>query len=444
MIEPITQNNLSNVKDRLLRENMKIYVDAYSSFLSQLKASGIPVDDRDDSFEIDGLQNKLIAKGVISRNNGFSFVRGNISGACLDCRTGYATSTFILSLKCNRDCYFCINKNQDDYQINKNTIRDIIKDFDRSLFLYKELKSAAITGGEPLLFLRECKDFIRHAKQRQPDIQIRIYTNGDLASEDTIRELAAAGLDEIRVGIKFDDNFTPPENVMLNIKNMIGLIPRVMVEIPIAPDSYDKMTACLDKLNEFGVYSVNILEFLFPWVHLEDYLKKGYKIKNRPYKVLYHYAYVGGLPIAGSEGECLKLIKHAAEKDYQMGVHYCSLENKLTSQIWHQNSDFKIKDHEYFSPNDYFIKTAVVFGENAKKVKKILNNKGCYKYQYDKSGNFIEFHVSYLEKLEGCGIEMGLSTQVYDVIENKNTLRELALDLVDLKNSDVGKLESFI
>jgi len=116
---------------------------------------------------------------------------------------------------------------------------------------------------------------------------------------------------------------------MINAKEYI---PDVVVEMPVIPGTLDEMKKLLNELNQIEITGINLLEFLYPWVNPEEYKKRGFKVKHRPYEVLYSYTYPGGLPISGSEEECLELLLYALEKKFKMGVHYCSLENKLTSQ----------------------------------------------------------------------------------------------------------------
>ena len=49
--------------------------------------------------------------------------------------------------------------------------------------------------------------------------------------------------------------------------------------------------------------------------------------------------------IAGSEAVCLDLIDFALESRLNLGVHYCSLENKHSGQIYQQNSNHALFVH---------------------------------------------------------------------------------------------------
>ncbi len=83
--------------------------------------------------------------------------------------------------------------------------------------------------------------------------------------------------------------------------------------------------------------------------------KKGYRVKKNPaYTIPYAYDYAGGLPVDGSEETALRLVQYAMENPMNCAVHYCSLDNKLSSQIFHQNKSYKPTAYEMISQDDFF------------------------------------------------------------------------------------------
>lgn len=421
-----------DVQNRRLREEIEYYMGIYEMFRKDVADYGMAISGNDgDSEYADNLKSILGTMGVKSRNDCKSYVWGNLSPSCLHCRTGAGSETFILSLKCNRDCYFCTNKNQLDYESGKDSVNDIVERYDRMTSACGTLLSAGITGGEPLLFPEKCAEFIRHVKSRDSRTLVRIYTNGDLADKDTLMRLADAGLDEIRFGLKFNDDDIVPENLYQNLETAVGIIPGTVVEVPVKPGGFEAMKTLLDRSEAMGVYSVNLLEFLFPWVNPEEYVKSGYRVKKTPYRILHNYTYAGGLPIEGSEEECLRLVLYAAENRFKTGVHYCSLENKLTSQVWQQNSGIKLTPVEYFSQKDFFIKTAKAYGDEAKTAKMVLDRNGCRHYTcYDDVG-VLEFPVTDIRLLKGHDMELGISSMVCDQHGGKRCIKEVAVDYTD-------------
>lgn len=419
------------IKNKDLRKDIRRYLRTFDTLYSELRKQGINV--ADTCSDTSELKSELVSLNVKVRNDGKGFVWGEISPSCLHCRTGEKSETFIISLKCNRDCYFCANKNQQGYSESVSDVRDIKAEFDTVRARLGSLLSVGITGGEPLLFIDECISFIEHVKLADSSTQIRLYTNGDLANEAALSKLSDAGLDEIRFGLKFDENGTIPENLYDNLKAAVKHINRTMIEMPVMPGSYDEMKIVMDRAEVTGVFSFNLLEFLFPWNNKESYSQKGFKIKRKPYRVLYGYDYAGGLPVDGSEKECLRLLKYAAENNFKTGVHYCSLENKLTAQVWQRNSRVRLADNELFSHNDFFIKTAKAYGKDAVKVMNILEKAGLKNFHYVPESRMTEFSVSDIRLLDKTKIELGISSAIVEKGENGWLLREVAIDGTDSK-----------
>ena len=441
MITILTRDNLRLVQNEGLRKDAERYLENYDDYVQGIKEFGMTVSDIDDTKETEALTKELIALGVRPRNKNKSFLWGGISPSCEHCVTGEGSVSLILSLACNRDCFFCTNKNQYNYEHRRKTVADLPAEYKKMYKYHKKMRSAAITGGEPLLYPDECEKFIRYVRKRDKDIYTRIYSNGDLATEEVLTQLKKAGLDEIRFGLKPDEDGIVEEAVLKNLENAIKIIPNAMVEMPPTPGKLDAMIKLFDKLEEIGVKGINILEFLFPWVHVKEYNEQGYKVKRRPYEVLYGYHYAGGIPLAGSELDCLKLVKHAAENKFKMGVHYCSLENKLTSQIWRYNTSFKKGPLEFFSETDFFVKSAKAYGADAEKVKTILDEKGSDAYSYNVSEQNIDFPVKDIPLLKGENMQLGISYMVFEIDEEKRGLiREIAIQLTDTESFEMSDL----
>ncbi|MDR2401644.1 MAG: radical SAM protein [Deferribacteraceae bacterium] len=435
MIKTVTSDNIQDIKNARFRKDAGHYIKMYEDFMDNFRGFGLPIAESDYSAERSEILEALVTLGVKVRNHGRSLLWGDkISGACIDCHKGEHTNTFILTLKCNRDCFFCANKNQFDYAEGKTRVNNIIELYEKSRKKTGGLHTVAITGGEPLLYLDKCLEFIRYVKSKVKQTNIRIYTNGDLATEEVLSKLAKAGLDEIRFGLKLDDE-EKLQKALSHLSSAVNHIPRAMVEMPVEPDKLDAMKHLADRFEEIRIFGINILEFLFPWVHIDEFKESGYKITKRPYKILYDYTYAGGVPIAESEISALKLLKYIAEKNYSYGAHYCSLENKLTAQIWQHNSRVKLTGMEYLSGKDFFIKMAKAYGEDAAKVREILNRNGVRHYNYNAPDGVISFPIAEISSLKGEDMLIGISSVILDPIGNgKFCLREVAVDMTDTES----------
>jgi pyruvate formate-lyase activating enzyme-like uncharacterized protein len=350
------------------------------------------------------------------------------------------SSTFFVSLKCHRDCFYCFNPNQEEYEYYREHTRDVVGELDALHKSNPAIRHLALTGGEPLLFKDETYRFFAHARQKFPAAHTRLYTCGDHIDVETLEKLHAADLDEIRFSIRMHDLARGQTRTYDNIALAKKYIPNVMVEMPVLPNTLDEMKEILLQLDGLGIFGINLLEFCFPLHNAKLFREKGYKIKPRPFRVLYNYWYAGGLPVAGSEEVCLDLVEYAIDGGLKMGVHYCSLENKHTGQVYQQNVNRQDQPWHYFSQKDYFLKSAKVFGAEIAAVKEVFDKKGVADYHIDEERNFIEFHVDKIKALKELDIEIGISTIVVEEREGESCLRELKVDLTTptmYKSSDL-------
>jgi hypothetical protein len=113
----------------------------------------------------------------------------------------------------------------------------------------------------------------------------------------------------------------------------------------------------------------------------------------------------------------------------KLGVHYCSLENKHTGQMYKQNSGHHLPRRMYFSQRDYFLKTAKVFGEDIPVVRQALEKAGYDDYVISDEHNSLEFHVNRISSLKTLNIDIGISSQAIEMRENELFLRELKVDV---------------
>jgi len=296
------------------------------------------------------------------------------------------------------------------------------------------IKHLALTGGEPLLHPDETMDFFKTAKALYPKVFTRLYTCGDLINRDILKRLKNTKLDEIRFSLRAEDSPEETSNILQKIQLAKEYIPKVMVEMPVIPGNYDLMENFLRELDTIGIFGINLLEFCFPFNNAEEFRKRTLKIKNPPHHILYNYWYGGGLPVAESEKDCLELLEFALEEKLKIGVHYCSLENKHTAQIFEQNKKAKLPPHLYMSNKDYFLKSAKVFGDDRQKVLQIFNNIGYQDYIINEGHENIEFHVGKIKYLKGLDIEIGIVTGIMEEREDGLYFRELKIDLAYPQN----------
>lgn len=400
-------------------EYARAFDEVESDFEDAVESWGLPFED-DESSPRSERSHCASACGCRCENGDASLVRGWISPACLACRTGEETATFYVDLRCTRRCYFCFNPNQDCYEYFLRNTRDITAELEEAHAAGARFRCIAITGGEPLLHRDEVLRFLRRARELYPGVHTRLYTTGDLLDEGLLRELAEAGLTEIRFSVKPPDasgggsrpagsavppEFTSPNSsgtadpadrcssgaggagddpVWETIAAAVGIIPDVMIELPVIPGTLEWMKDLLIRADSLGVRGVNLLEFCFPLHNAEEFQRRGFRLRKHPYNYLYDYWYGGGIPVAGSESEALALMEFAAAEGLRLGLHYCSSDNKNTGQVYQQNNAPEavafIQEHCPWmepDPADRFLKCAKAFGADAEALRRWLEAADC-------------------------------------------------------------------
>ena len=122
-----------------------------------------------------------------------------------------------------------------------------------------------------------------------------------------------------------------------------------------------------------------------------------------------------------------------------MGVHYCSLENKHTGQLYQLNTGHSLPSTAYLSLRDFFIKSAKVFGEDIPPVQDSLEQAGYRHYQINPEYNYLEFHVDKIRSLKKLDVEVGICYQVLEERQDGPVMRELKVDMTTPSTFNMAK-----
>lgn len=427
MIRNITSDIISRVKNRDLVDYAQIYFSMKDRTMEAIESFGLPLEN-DTSEQNKQKQADLQQAGALFRNNDKSILsNGKISSACEACQTGTGSFTTFVSLKCHRDCYFCFNKNQDNYHFYVTNHKNVNKELTDLLENGVRLAHLAITGGEPLLHKEEVIDFMKTASEKTPETYTRLYTAGDLLDEQTLQSLQQYDLNEIRFSIKMEDSEQKHRHIFSKIALAKKYIPKVLVEMPVIPGTDEAMKQLLLKLEELDIFGINLLEFCFPLENAHAFQERGFELKNPPYEVFYNYWYAGGLAVAGSEQLCLELVQFAIDEELTLGVHYCSLENKFTGQIYQQNDGQALGETYVFSEKDYFMKTVKAFGKDRRKVQAILE-KQKIPFEINTDYQYLQFSPNVIKLLGNNNLDLVISSNVVEYDGNEKLIREVNID----------------
>ncbi len=429
---------LKEVRNPVLKKYIREYRDIYDNFTAQVEQFGMPFAESREG-ELAALRAELHALGITERNQGASLVYGKICGACDACRTGTDSYTGVLSLMCHRNCFFCFNPNQMEFDDYSAAMKDWRGELQRLYRHNPQMRFVALTGGEPLLHREDCIDYFQTAHTFWPEASLRLYTSGDLLDETTLRSLKEAGLDEIRFSIKLEDTPERGEKVWQNMALARDYIPRVMVEMPVMPEAEIEMSEILSRLEKLGIYGINLLELCFPYHNAEAFRQRGYTLRYPPYRTLYNFWYAGGLPVDGSELLALKLLREAVQKGYRLNVHYCSLENKHFGQVYQQNLGAAHEQPTFrMSDKDFYLKTIKVFGRDVGEAERLFRAK--HRNDWQTSGDFLQCAPACAALLKKKDMELGISYNIREFREGKPVIRELRIDPIHASEFDEALL----
>lgn len=408
-------------------------------FIASLRAAGVKVepDNQENTQHIADLKKRLRSEGALFLNGGQSISHGFISSACRSCVGDDGSRTFYINLRCNKNCFYCFNQNQTDYERHRAHNAPWRKQLAELKETCPHVTHIGLTGGEPLLCKNETIAFFEQAHKDNPDAHLRLYTSGSLFDEDCAKKLAERGVHEIRFSIKLEEDECDISETIDRIALATRHIPDVMVEMPVIPGTQARMKALLRELDAIGISGINLLEFCFPFHNWHEFEHRGFSIKNPPFETLYDYGYAGGLPIAGSERDCLELLLFAMKEELRLGVHYCSVANKNIEQIRHANSNANYDDSIYQVDEDtQFIKAAKVFDEDVESVKRMLVKRNC-RFLIEDEGLCLAFHPSLADCAASLGAVVAISHNVFEQDQDAGYLRELRLEILGLDHEEI-------
>lgn len=376
----------------------------------------------------DELRETLRERGARFMNGGASVSTGFLSSACAACVGGCGSRTFYINLRCNRNCYFCFNPNQADFEehcARDTPWREELEAFGREV---AEVTHVGLTGGEPLLCSDEALAFFARARELYPDAHLRLYTSGMGLDEAFCAKASECGLNEIRFSVKLDEG----EDAVGEALAAIALARRfpfdAMVEMPVVPAELARMKLLLRQLDDLGVRGINLLELCYPHRNWGDFARRGLALKNPPFEVLYDYGYAGGLAVAGSEEACLELVLFALDEGLSLGVHCCTLDNKNRDQVLQRNRAVALDPEVYELGDDCFYRTAKAYDGDKEKVSAYLDGIGA---RYGVEEDCVSFHPARVAEVVGLGVLPVLSWSVVEGQGADAYIRELKLQVVD-------------
>ncbi len=278
----------------------------YSTF-AQIEAA---VDLRNDKLmsQISGL--KTLEGRTFFVGNESKFPKG-----CRSCLLGTGLSAVRKTNKCNLECKFCYDYGKIDdidpvgegmWEIGGTKFYE--RDIDLLLSIYKKPTGIAYVYLEPFMEIEKYYPAIK--KFNDAGIYQHLYTNGVLATEETLKALAKAGLDEIRFNLGASNC---SDKVIENIGAAKKYIQYVGIETPMTPQFFKSFFSKKQAILEAKPDFINCAE-----LHLNENNIVNYYGENM---YICRHGYIS--PVWSRE-LTLKFMKTADDEKWDLAVHDCS------------------------------------------------------------------------------------------------------------------------
>lgn len=284
--------------------------------LAQIEAA---VDERNDQLmaEIKNLK-------TLGNRTFYVGAEGKFPQGCRSCLMGTGLSAIRKTNKCNLECKFCYNYGELDdirpvgegmWEIGGTKFYE--KDIDLLLSIHEKPTGISYVYLEPFMEIEKYYSVIK--KFSTAKIHQHLYTNGTLATEETLKALGEAGLDEIRFNLGASNT---ADRVIEHIGLAKQYIKNVGIETPMTPEFFaaffKKKQAILATKLDF----INCAELHLNENNLYNYYGENMYISRHGY-----------LSPIWSRELTLKLMKIADEENWDLAVHDCSNHTKFARSL---------------------------------------------------------------------------------------------------------------
>ncbi|MDI3536716.1 MAG: uncharacterized protein PWP16_1710 [Eubacteriaceae bacterium] len=302
----------------------------YATF-AQIEAA---IEDRNEKLKKDIKNLKSLDKRTLYVGDDKKFPQG-----CKSCLIGSGLSAVRKTNKCNIECKFCYNYGELDdiapigeglWEIGGTKFYE--KDLDLLLAIQTPPTGLAYVLLEPFMEIVIYYPVIK--KFSEAGVYQHLYTNGTLATEENLKALGAAGLNEIRFNLG-------ASNCSDKVIEMIGVakkyIKNVGIETPMTPEFFAAFKQKKEAILATGLDFINCAELHLNPNNIDNYAGEKMYIARRGY-----------ISPIWSRELTLKLMKMADEEGWDLVVHDCSNDTKFARGL-----NLSGKNDHWFGASNY-------------------------------------------------------------------------------------------
>ncbi len=258
---------------------------------------------------------------------------------CRSCLLGTGLSAIRKTNRCNLRCPFCYDYGVLDqippigeglWEIGGTKFYE--RDIGLLLSIQAKPTGVSYVYLEPFMEIEKYYGIIRAF--RDAGVHQHLYTNGTLATEETLRALGDAGLDEIRFNLGASDC---ADRVIENIRLAKRHIPHVGIETPMTPSFYEAFLRKQQAILGTGLDFINCAELHLNENNLGNYAGENLYVSRRGY-----------LSPIWSRELTLRLMKLADDQRWDVVVHDCSNTTKFARGL-----NLRGKEGGPFGASDY-------------------------------------------------------------------------------------------
>lgn len=301
------------------------------AILAQIETA---VDDRNEKLlsEIDQLK-------TVKGRTYFVGSDSKFSDGCRSCLCGTGLSAIRKTNKCNLECKFCYNYGELDsippvgeglWEIGGTKFYE--KDIELLLSIHQKPTGISYVYLEPFMEIEKYYSII--GKFRDAKIHQHLYTNGTLATEENLKALGEAGLDEIRFNLGASGC---ADKVIQSIGIAKKYIRNVGIETPMTPEFFKVFMAKKQAIFDTKLDFVNCAELHLNANNIGNYAgEKMYMTR------------LGYLSPIWSRELTLKVMKMASNENWDFVVHDCSNHTKFARDL-----NLRAREGGWFGASNY-------------------------------------------------------------------------------------------